>query len=470
MSIPEDKEDINYYGPYMNLFPIGDVYIAVPNQEKVLGMSPLSASDKVVPVGLSADSPHPILPSFYVTNLHLFTDLGLTSGGLAGVAKKGKYVLINVQAFTFALNQRFHEIMMSVLDNWSESVKEQARLTREKLLSDEYLDYLNDLKISIIKSDQEPIKMSPTDYKRYLMDTTVFSDWIKSLPPEEQIVQRNLGRRYQILTGMETALNSYRESLQNHGPSKDSSTILSNLAVGSTAAGEYVGYLSGGAQAANAVGLNSINSAIAQMSKPLVDKNAAALGYFGALFGTGTVYQTSNELSLNVGRLEDKEMSEKFAHQYAKNLSKLLKTDDFNLFLNASVINLQDNGRSISEKDRQQLVDAMKFVLLIAALAVVYKSETKKLTDMEIGAMLIPETEKGAIPVSDDPVKQALKDQILNLWGGLGNLQKPMTLAALAYVDTDPDMKDLTDTYKVFEGIRQTEELSEAVHTRDLLS
>lgn len=463
MSI-EDKENINYYGPYVNLFPIGDVYVAVPSDvEKggILGISSLGPSERVaIPDALSADLPHLVIPSFYATNLQTLTDLGLNSGGLVGVIKKGKYVIINVNSFAFALNNRFTEIMRSMLNNWTENVKEQSKRIREEITSLGYLNYLFQLKLLALKPE-DPTKMSGTEYTGYLMDQAVFTDWIKSLPEDAQLKALNLGRRYQILEGMGTALKAYQENLDNNGPSDKTATTLSTLAVGSTIASEYAASISGGAH----TGVNPLVSAIGQMSKPLVEKGGAALGYFGSLFSTGTYLRTSDQLSLNVGRLSEKEMNTKTAHQYASDLNELLKPgSDVNTFLHASVINLQDKGRLIPEKDRQQLVDAMKFTMLVAALALVYKSETGKVTDMELGAMLT-----GNMPVEDDKVKMSLKTEILKLWGGLGPLQKPMTLAALEYVDSDPDMKELTDPYKVFDGIRQTEGFSGEVHAKDLI-
>ena len=46
------------------------------------------------------------------------------------------------------------------------------------------------------------------------------------------------------------------------------------------------------------------------------------------------------------------------------------------------------DGATISVKDRGELVNGLKFVLLTTALALIYKSETGKVTDMEMAALL----------------------------------------------------------------------------------
>ena len=71
---------------------------------------------------------------------------------------------------------------------------------------------------------------------------------------------------------------------------------------------------------------------------------------------------------------------------------------------------------------------------------------------MEIAAILTHQ-----IPVSDDPVKQQLKGEILARFRESGKLQQPILNAALEYLNTDPDYKELFDVYRVFERIRQTE-------------
>lgn len=396
-----DQDSIN-----LAIVPVSTpVVVNTSSKERMdeLGISTLEPSDKIMEkAGLAANSPTLVQPEFYATNLHKLTNIGLTTGGLDGVSQDGRLIVINLAAFSYSLQNQYYQIIISMLQKWGESIRLEAERIREELRSPALLN------------------------------------------------RKAAELHYQILAGLERALSEYQKRLQIN-PSAMAPFMMGSLAIGSTLLGDYLKQITGGAN-----GGNSILSAVTQMGRPLIDVNPA-LGFFGALFGTGAAYQSGAAAGLNMGRVSPEVVTKQSAREYGVNMMKLIDSADFNLLLNAAVILSVRDGATISVKDREELVNGLKFVLLTTALALIYKSETGKITDMEMAALL---TNK--IAVNDEPVMQALKNQILDLKDNLGQLKLPMVNATLAYLNSDPKMNELLDFINVFGGI--TQELSEEVH------
>lgn len=385
------------------------------------------------------------------------TDLGLRTGSLKGISYDGSMLMINLTAFQMSIEEKYYEIVNSMLDKWSESIKkieEQARSERE---SPGYLNWLNNQRFDMFE-EQLASRDATWDLRTIATSTESYKEWIKTLPPLERTQELNAENRYRILMGMDKAVGDYQLAVQDNS-AQVIPFVMASFAIGMTFMNEFVGLLSGAIHASLQTGVNVILQAVKEMAAPLLELNLAALGYFGALFAVGLLYQTSDQIALNVGGKSSKEVTVKFAKEYAKNMIQLMKTPDFNLFLNAALVIHIKDGKSLTDPEKKQLSSAMKLVLLSVALAVIYKSETGKITAEEFGAML-----SNKIPVEEDPIKAQLKAMILESVQDLGSLKQPMLDAVISYLNTDPDFDEMFDVYRVFEGIRQTDVFSDEVH------
>lgn len=442
-----------------NLFLIGNTtYLVIPADKQslnVMGISSLEVSTaKVEQLSLGAGTPHLAQPSFYISNLNTLTNIGLSTGGLEGVSKEEGLILIDIAEFTNSIDEAKHNIIMSMLNKWAESIKEEEKKVYQDVQRS-YKQYL-DIQKETIESAYVT-KMSPPEFRVYTQSSNNFEGWVQTLSP----VEKSHVYKYDTLSGIEKGVNGYREYLQENGPSAAAPFIMATMAIGSSLLGTYVAQLSGVVKAGAHAAVNPIVTAVIQTSKPLLDMGTAALGFLGTVFASGVVYQTSDQIALNVGRLAPKEMNFRFAQKYAKNLMGLIESPDFKRFLTASVIGLVRDGKQMSAADTQQLVRGMEVILLFTALAIVYKSETGKITDQEAGEMV-----SGKLNVSDDPIKTGLKDMILARVSDhkLGKLEQPLLNGILEYLNGDPNFDELFDVHKVFDGIRQTDALTEAIH------
>ena len=190
-------------GNIPNLLKIGkDAYIVIPpspESTSALGVSSLGASDKgVEKTPLSAPTPRLAEPKF--------------------VAQDGHRFAINLDAFKYSLEHRYHEIIMSLLDKWLESIVEDEEKLKEQMMSRAYLNWLDDMHIDFFETEQIA-RSSAAEFKRYMLDTSLYTHWLDTLPPDQKISELSKGKRYQIMAGLENAVSEYRDNLQTNGRS-----------------------------------------------------------------------------------------------------------------------------------------------------------------------------------------------------------------------------------------------------------
>lgn len=138
------------------------------------------------------------------------------------------------------------------------------------------------------------------------------------------------------------------------------------------------------------------------------------------------------------------------AKSYAILIGKEVMSPSFSLFLEHIVMaKLQG---SMSPQDKEVLGAKVKIVLLMTALALLYKTETGKVTAEEVAGLL-----KGEVSLEKGDMRAMLAALIKGHIAMLPENQRTSILnALLEYVDSDPAVDDLLNPAEVFRGILGT--------------
>lgn len=139
-----------------------------------------------------------------------------------------------------------------------------------------------------------------------------------------------------------------------------------------------------------------------------------------------------------------------FAKKYAQQMLNLIGSPQFENFLKALIISQTAKGEPLSDKRLNQLMAAVKTVLLATALAMVYIAEAGKMTSIEFNQML-EKARKGDMPFPEGDVRNALLAKINDNLDQMSPQDRETILAGLAeFFDGNPSVELLSNPTKVF--------------------
>jgi hypothetical protein len=268
---------------------------------------------------------------------------------------------------------------------------------------------------------------------------------------EQKLAQERRDREkaplYQMMLQLRADLASGKEQ---NGP-----VALSVLVISAS----FVGLVSGPMEAASqALKFVPISDGLASIKDIVHTQLHSGLGIAAGLLGVMTAYQfaladpTLQQMtSMGIGKKRgnaDAEMAKRFALTVVSQCGSA----SFQAFLMERVIAGVKGASKLNEEGKTMLSVMTRVVLLMAALAAVYKQETGGLTDIEMKAYL--DGSMKADPKDIRTVVLAMLQAHLALLPD--SVADKLRDAVLAYLDSDPDVKELTDPAKVFEGIFET--------------
>lgn len=134
------------------------------------------------------------------------------------------------------------------------------------------------------------------------------------------------------------------------------------------------------------------------------------------------------------------------AYGYATMVVKHIYSDGFVQDVSSQVL---AKCKDCTPKQLQKIISAMRLTLLVNALSALYKTETGGLTSIEIGDMI-----QGKLSTEENSSQSALVQLIqTELKHFSAPVQARLLEGILTYCDQDPDVEELFDTGKAFNGI-----------------
>lgn len=348
--------------------PTDDVQVVVPSPVNFPPQTPLvqpsSSTDSTAPSGQTTVS-----PSQHPHKPYLSPPQEITPSDTIDPTE-----ILNAQ------RKRMHDIALGMLQAWLDSLRVMADEEQHRLHSSAYLDRME--------------RNSPL----YL----------------DRLAERS---RIELAQGLENYIQNVRNN-DNDAiailPIVMSTAMIAMTAVGPAMAVDVV-HVSG-----------SVGQVIENMGTVVISQDMRAeLGLIGTLMISGILYQTTVE---TIGDPPDASKDLKYAKDYARNVVKMIKSNQLDLFFG------KKNG------------NIAKLIMLATALALINKLEVAKNTDIEFAGMLTGEIVFKPGDIRGEIV--ALIHQVLDLMP-----DHSLVDAVLAYIDSDPDVESLLDPSHAFENI-----------------
>lgn len=180
----------------------------------------------------------------------------------------------------------------------------------------------------------------------------------------------------------------------------------------------------------------------------------AELGLIGAFYATMAQMQVAVMRPAIEKLAQEQNIKESgkelAAKSYAAVVAKEVLNPSFSLFLEHIV--LAKLGAAATLQDKEVLGAKVKLVLLMTALALLYKTETGKVTAEEVAGLL-----KGEIPLETGDLKTVLIALIKGHISLMPQGQREQILnAILEYIGGDPPVEELLSPSEVFRGLLGT--------------
>ncbi|MCE5318493.1 MAG: hypothetical protein LLG04_14170 [Parachlamydia sp.] len=321
------------------------------------------------------------------------------------------------------------EIGVKVLNAWSKSLKEEAAAVRRELKSDRH----QDLQAQRGKAG--------------------FEAYLHTLTPEQReqvLLHSRLERLAKIDEGIAQGLGDYLSRVKAD-PNANLPFMLGTLAIGASvrfdaASGSHVA--AGGQTLVNPVGGVADN-----VLPKVIPTYSVELGAIGSMFGVGAVYFTMGQTVAKGVSPTEPSFNHKFAKNYAQQVIETIKGSEFTTLAAAMVTAQAAEGEPLSRERQQQLINALKIVMLSAAVILLYKTESAfkgqggGMTELEFAFIVNGKTERKDLAADlGSDIKQLLgtlpKAEANALYSGL-----------LAYVASNPKMSTLLNFDSVFTSV-----------------
>lgn len=311
--------------------------------------------------------------------------------------------------------------------------------------------------------------LSFNDYQNFLINGKQWFEKVGATPPSvnefnqqlQQIISQGLDawsrslhkieeqRKEEENSPLRLAIERMKDDLRS-GKEKSGMVAASGLII----AASFMG-AAGASSAVGGLQFHSITDAIQQMQAFIPSDMRAELGLIGAYYAMMAAFQLAI-INPALSKLEGSSQAQKTAEadkarRYAMMILGMVGDPRFHAFLVVRVVGRMQHADQLTPEQKTQLAVIVKVVLLMTALALVYKKETGKITSTEIAAYLVP---GNIMKTAPEDVKAQL---VLMIKANLALLpaeqQMKVLDGVLAYFDTDPKVDDLLDPATVFEKI-----------------
>jgi hypothetical protein len=377
----------------------GGVYVQVDESFAIdqLGLSTVKAMEKVMP---PPDLPQPPLPGYVLVDINTFMSVAAATGALLGVSETQGRSLIDSEKFALGIHADMHKIILSILANWSDSIKKQIEEGKKQ-------DAIEELE----KAAQ----------KQLLMKLEIQKGQIRAMEAYEALLESNLATQPVFVMGSLALLPTV---LTNFLSTKGSSTD---------------------------VALNLTLGALSGIGGKALTERAQPLGLLGAVMMYGVQVLANLSRIGGTGKL-DREVPE----EYAKKMLAFANSVDAEALLKGAAGGEKDAHELVAMVKVAML--ALPLMLCYRfETAGADALGREGMTSQEMKSLLLQEFKD----IPKDDIKNQLAESIQRYLKEIsGPVRALLIERILAYVDSKPPLGDLLDGKTAIEKIKSVEESS----------
>jgi len=370
---------------------------------------------------------------------------GINGGSEATLAKEtGSVESLKTVNFLADVAASYQKIINNVLDAWVENVQQQADRQREELHSTEYLNK-EKAKEDYLKAEGAPAVVGPPQYQAWL--NTLSSSQAEAEIQGKSSIEEVRG----VATALGSTVSNYIDQLSTSSNPKGDLQNLALLTAGLILTASNV---SNSAHTAINPVQDTFNQSV--LVFPATQQGNAALMI--NLFAIPMIYHTETDTLVKAAGKGEKPKSLDFARQFAADIVGLV-TDNvlFNAMLKAIFTNKGEEAGSLHENRLSAFATKLKILLLSLALALLYKVETGKITDLEMAGLIKPKTSTSPEEVPEDPLQNIKATLSAGINAQLGLLTQSVSTSflerLLAYMNTNPSLEQLLDPGQAVENM-----------------
>lgn len=301
-------------------------------------------------------------------------------------------------------------VVSDMLDNWLESIEEQAEKHKEWIKSPAY------------------------------------QVWLETHSPAERgKIEDENELRTSYFEGMGDYLRTVREDPEAAIPFMTASFVIAASFIGDA-------HMVVDTASTELVGVNPIQDAATQFHHIVPPDFRDNANLVVNLFAMGVMYYATAETIGGVGKGErPKDLN--FARNFAKGVIDKVNSNDINALLGAMLVHKSEKGEPVTKDRINQMATMAKLIMLALALAIVYKVQTGWLTGQEFAGMM-----NGEISLPKGEMESEVLQTMKNLLQQLPPEERVKVLIALMeYFDSNPSVEAMLNPKKVYEsGLAQS--------------
>ncbi|MBA3957398.1 MAG: hypothetical protein H0X51_03240 [Parachlamydiaceae bacterium] len=328
-----------------------------------------------------------------------------------------------------------HEIIMGMLDNWLDNLREQDDRTKEKIRSSSYQAELEAKSPSQIAKNEAK---STHEIERQAVTSPSYAG-----------VQQSHSMQTDVANGVQ----SFMQGIDGDAAAKARLPLTAtSFVIGADFIGNAITVAEvGKSPRMDASTYEKMTEQVAAMTPNAADF-AAQLGLIGAMFMVQAGYQAQLVSGGDPKGKEPVVRDLTFIRNYAKTVKEVVGGREMDYWIRGMVMRQIPGSDAASEARKEQLVILGKVVLLASALAMYYKYETKKITGQEFLGML------DGVTKFEDPkdLRHSLISMINGFLGQLPAAERASLRNALsAYMDKNPDTESMLKPTRLFSGVME---------------
>lgn len=423
------------------LGPIGPTP-AAEKAEDVAGQSSVAKSDAVAEER-RVDAGAPALPTAGLSLVEFFQLFYSFGSDAASAIDDSKNAVGTIEG---AFQQQTNDIILSMLDQWLDSIEEASQARKEELNSPTYRAFIETQSPAYIAKMQRD---TPIEMMLAIRSSAEFQQYVSTLPPDDRAQEIAVTRTESLRSSFTEAANSYLDRARSGDVNKAMVPFMAaSFIIGAAMIGGAAPV--GGAPGVETVSTTSVDQIWAHLSPMVPPAFQDASVIVINLFATGLIFQAAAAGLGNVAgaQKQPQEFDKSFAEKFAQGVLQQVSGNEIRYSMVAMMAQRFDGSQPVSHERIQQLVIFVKLVLLSMAIAALYKVETKRVTGREFADMVL-----GKMTPRSKEEKELVKafQDILN---SLPSKEKMGILEVIiAYIDSDPELEDLFEPTRVFKEV-----------------
>lgn len=412
------------------LMEVFNVMIGQPWQHDVLEQSSAKAKKKRIESYIP-ELPPPML-MFWLSDSAAGMALQETSKN----RDRGKDSIVNLAGVLNQTTLRQQDLCMRVLKSWRQNIQDEAEASRMENRSELH-------QLWLARHGQAG-----------------YPEWLNTLPPAQRQEIENfprLEKLAQIDRGIGEGLGDFISRMKTTDPraAEDLPVFTAALVLSGTVRYEYAAMLD--TVSTSRMLIQPVKEGNDTILVQYAPNQAAELGYLGALVMSGCSWLAFGKTIAVLEKTKEELIDNTFARSYAQNILKFINGSEFNSLAMALITTSVEKGVPIGSERMQQLVKALKIILMSTALALLYATESSYkgkgggITSEEFNAMLA-----GNKSLLNTEEKIQLAGLITDLLGQLPSSEANALLRLIgSFVDSARTLKNLTEVPSLLSNFKQ---------------